>query len=254
VTSRHLIGPLDQHIWLCRSDQVSSSAQFSRKILSMYASTAPDDWQFSVGEHGKPRIENANTSLEFNLSHSRDWLVCAVTDGCAVGIDIEYCEPARDFSKLAQRFFMRQEYEALNALPESERGSRFYDLWTLKEAGVKVNGAALGNQLPSLGFALLNPVSGAGQNEPAQICELSAATCKSALPLGNPDLNARVPQARHYILVDLPGNYRLASCVLHASTKSQRLTFYEWGGADVVQPARHVIKACSATSHHNNFR
>jgi len=253
------LGPLDLHLWLCRREQVASSAAFSREVLSRYAPVAPDDWQFRVGKYGKPRIANAPIALDFNLSHSRDWLVCAVTAGSAIGVDIEYCDPAREFSKLARRFYQPQEYEALEAMPAADRCARFYDLWTLKEARVKAGGGALGNQLSSLGFTLLSPAPGGGQSGPAGIVEVLAPgrndtgivePARVSAPSRESPHSHEEPQSQkepHYSLFDLPENDRLASCVLHARAGLPQLALYGWWGGDDVRPAYHTMKARSST-------
>ena len=253
------LGPLDLHIWLCRRERVANSAQFSREILARYAPVAPDDWQFKVGKHGKPHIVNAPVALDFNLSHSRDWLVCAVTASGGIGVDIEYCEPAREFSKLARRFFQPQEYEALQALPAAARSARFYDLWTLKEARVKASGWALGSQLSSLGFALPSPAAGNGQSSPGEILEALAPThndtgsrtptrenASSSHGDDSPE-EARSPEEAHYSLFALQGDYRLASCALRTLSGSPQLELYEWLGRDDVRRACYTVRAQSST-------
>ncbi|MEP0202913.1 MAG: 4'-phosphopantetheinyl transferase superfamily protein [Halioglobus sp.] len=244
-----VLGPFNLHIWLCRSERVASSAHFSREILSRYASLTPHDWRFKLGEHGKPHIANEAIDLEFNLSHSRDWLACAVTDGCAVGVDIEYCQPEREFTKLARRFFTQQEYEALKAMPAAERCARFYDLWTLKEARVKASGAALGNELPLIGFAVSNPATACGASEPMQIRELPAALSNRNIGASEAaSENTSAPEKRHYSLFNLPGNYRLASCVHQARAGSPQVALFEWRGRDDVSAARYTVKACSTAT------
>jgi len=113
---------------------VAGSDQFQREVLSRYANVAPADWRFSRGEHGKPGLLDSPRPLDFNLSHSGDWLACAITAGTAVGLDIEYCDPDRDVLKLARRFFQTHEIAALQACNREEQTARFYDYWTLKEA------------------------------------------------------------------------------------------------------------------------
>ena len=252
------LGPRDLHIWLCRQKRVASSSEFSREILSRYAPVPQGDWQFRVGKYGKPHITNPSISLEFSLSHSRDWLACAVTASNAIGVDIEFCDPAREFSKLARRFFQSQEYEALQALPAADRGARFYDLWTLKEARVKASGGALGSQLASLGFVLSTPASCGRQSGPLEVREAPASgSCDSGIldTTGRYTPSFQEPHSRmkprsqeehHYSLIDLPENYRLATCALHTLADSPQLALYEWRGRDDVQPACHTIKARSS--------
>lgn len=235
------LDPFDLHIWLCRRKYVADSDQFSREILSRYVPVAPEDWQFSVGRYGKPAIVNAPIALDFNLSHSRQWLVCAVTAGSAIGVDIEYCDPDRQITRLARRFYQPRECEAMRAVSGAERVARFYDFWTLKEAHVKARGAALGHQLALSGFALSFPEAAGTAGGVGEIVQEPAPSGSQSAPN-----SALAPDCRaYYYLIDLPGDYRLASCWLSAPAGPPRLTLYEWRGGDDVQPGCHSIKARS---------
>ncbi len=124
------------------------------------------DWQFVLNEHGKPALAGAAHALDFNLSHSGDWLACAVTAGTPVGVDIEYCHPKRTTMKLARRFFRQEEVAALQVCSEAQQRDRFYDFWTLKEAAVKARGEALVPGLEARGFELTFRVrSGASERQ-----------------------------------------------------------------------------------------
>ncbi len=191
---------------------------------------APADWQFTYGEHGKPGLLDSPRPLDFNLSHSGDWLACVITAGTAVGLDIEYCDPGRDVLKLAGRFFRADEILALRACDKTEQTARFYDYWTLKEAGIKAGGGALGLELESCGFKLDFP-AGAG----------------SAAGLGEirEDPGELAAQAYYCLLEPTPG-YRLAICWLRSAPVLPRLRMFELRGAD--QPARECSPALRAAS------
>lgn len=148
------LGVQDLHLWLCSRDQVTGSDEFKRLVLSRYASVAPSDWQFALNGQGKPGLVGSAHALDFNLSHTGDWLVCAVTAGMPVGVDLEFCNPDREVMKLARRFFRQEEVAALQACSEFRQGDQFYDFWTLKEAAIKARGEALVPGLESRGFAL----------------------------------------------------------------------------------------------------
>jgi phosphopantetheinyl transferase len=51
----------------------------------------------------------SEAGLRFNLAHSRDHALLAVTRGLSVGIDIEFIDPKRGVDEIANRFFSRQE-------------------------------------------------------------------------------------------------------------------------------------------------
>jgi phosphopantetheinyl transferase len=192
------LGKQELHLWLCCKHAIANSDQFKREVLSHYAPVAPGDWCFEQGENGKPRLENPPRPLDFNLSHSGDWLACAVTAGTAVGVDLECCDPRRDVMKLALRFFRAAEIAALQACPLEQQLERFYDYWTLKEARVKCRGAALGQELEATGF---------------QLGGASAQAVESGLMRIAQDPPDNEFSAHYCLLQPLPG-YRLATCWL----------------------------------------
>ena len=94
---------------------------------------------FSVSEQGKPYLTDGG--VQFSLSHSGDYALCAVSDG-PVGCDLQKTGPAR--MKTARRFFCPSEYELLLAQPEPEmRDLMFCRLWTLKESWLKARGTGI---------------------------------------------------------------------------------------------------------------
>lgn len=97
------------------------------------------DLSFGENEYGKP-VLIAPLRIHYNISHSGDWVVCAVDDN-PVGIDVEVIKPI-DF-KIAERFFSRDEYLALMSQPEEIRLKYFYIVWTLKESYIKAEGKGL---------------------------------------------------------------------------------------------------------------
>jgi 4'-phosphopantetheinyl transferase len=132
--------------------------------------------QLSRGAHGKPALAWPPLALDFNLSGSGDWLAIAVSDGAPVGIDIEYCDPARAVMRLARRFFRDSEVAQLQACAPAQRSDRFYDYWTLKEASIKAGGGALGLELETVGFELRYPQATGSGNSIGSIIPLAPAT------------------------------------------------------------------------------
>ncbi len=95
-----------------------------REILLKYT----DDVQFILGENGKPSL--AGGGVHFNLSHSGDLAIVAVSDG-DLGVDVEQI---RDF-----------DYESI--MPAANR-EEFFRAWTRKEARLKARGLGLGSPEP----------------------------------------------------------------------------------------------------------
>lgn len=151
---RLALGPGELHLWLCPYTRDEGSASCLRSVLSRYAGPAPGAWRFGAGEHGKPHIENPGIALQFNLSHSGDWLLLGLSSGTVLGVDLERVDARRDTLRLARRFFAAPELAALEALSSPDRVDRFFDYWTLKEAVVKSRGAALAPELRRCEFEL----------------------------------------------------------------------------------------------------
>lgn len=149
------LGSNELHLWLHPLGETASSGAFCRQVLSRYATIAAADWRFSRNTNGKPALEGAPLDLQFNLSDSGDWLVCAIAMRAAVGVDLEYCDPGRDVLKLARRCFSPAELSDMQACGDAEQSQRFYDYWTLKEASIKSRGGSLGRELESTAFELL---------------------------------------------------------------------------------------------------
>lgn len=117
-----------------------------RLALSSYAcSIAPASWNFTHNQYGKPAISEAQNfaALYFNLSHSAERLVLAVSRFPDIGVDIERARKPRRIEAIAKRYFSDKEAAEMLSLPEDQQQSRFYDLWTLKEAYIKACGMGL---------------------------------------------------------------------------------------------------------------
>lgn len=85
---------------------------------------------------GKPHI--AELPAEISLSHAGNWVVCSVGE-VKSGVDVEF--DSTDALEIAERFFLRSEYEKFISLPDKLRGRQFLIYWTLKESYFKLTGA-----------------------------------------------------------------------------------------------------------------
>lgn len=112
-----------------------------REVLSRYIDAVPGELRFDYGEHGKPYLRGERIS--FNVSHSGNTLLIAVTTNEEVGIDVERVRSDLAHEKVARRFFSPAEVEELSSLDAALRPRAFFRCWTLKEAFVKVKGVGL---------------------------------------------------------------------------------------------------------------
>ena len=117
-----------------------------RYLLAAYTDLTPQTLHFAEQTHGKPILvkEQGSKSIEFNLSHTREYAVIAIAQ-LPIGIDIEYVRNDIKPLALANRFFSQAEYQALSVLPACEQANAFIYAWTIKEAWVKASGKGIAN-------------------------------------------------------------------------------------------------------------
>ena len=127
-----------------------SSRGVFRALLGHSLGQSAGELQFVVQQHGK--LSLANHNLQFNISHSQNWLA-VVTSPYPVGIDIECYSQAsrkRSWLALAKRFFTAGEYQYLSSLSDPDLRDKFTRLWTQKEAVLKAHGDGLNAGLDKL--------------------------------------------------------------------------------------------------------
>jgi 4'-phosphopantetheinyl transferase len=115
-----------------------------RRLLADDLGRDPRDLRLVEGTHGKPALApGEGRGLSFNLSHSDDQALIAVTRDRAVGVDLERIRPDLDPLPLAERFFAAEEVATLRRLAGGSRLLGFYLGWTRKEAYLKARGLGL---------------------------------------------------------------------------------------------------------------
>lgn len=127
-----------------------------RSVLSYYApEISPAQWTFEKNEYGKPSITNKNVAvpLRFNISHTDQLIVMAVTLDRDLGVDVEYLPRLGKMLEIANSFFSPAEAQQLLALPAELQRNRFFDLWTLKEAYIKACGMGLSIPLDHFSYS-----------------------------------------------------------------------------------------------------
>lgn len=138
-----------------------------RLILARHLGIGPDQIGWVRGPNGKPELAGALTparsGLHVSLSHSDGLALLAVTRARRVGVDIQRLPHRFDATRMATRYFPRDEAQYVVAAGgPGAQTRRFFRLWTRKEACVKVVGGRL-----MQGMAL--PVRAAGQPDRAGI-------------------------------------------------------------------------------------
>jgi 4'-phosphopantetheinyl transferase len=126
-----------------------------RLLLASYLECAPLQITIGVTPNGKPVLGEAhkNHRIEFNLSHSSDWIVLGFSRAIPLGIDIEWCREL-EFDELVAGFFSPIERNAWATLPAANRRETFFTAWTRKEAYLKALGVGLSKSLDSFAVTM----------------------------------------------------------------------------------------------------
>jgi len=124
-----------------------------RILLGKYCDCAPRAIAYEYTAYNKPTLID-NNPIQFNLSHSHNQAIIAITKNHPIGIDIEYMQEKKILTELAKRFFSSQEYEEYKSLATSQKTLGFYNCWTRKEAFVKALGIGITCPLKSFSVNL----------------------------------------------------------------------------------------------------
>ena len=116
-----------------------------RLVLAKHLSIHPQSIIFQKGHFGKLYVADSN--MFFNISHTNDAFVLALSTMSRVGIDIEMLNGNEDLPSLIHYAFSEDEATYCN---KGNLLQRFTEVWTLKEAFLKAVGIGLINKLTSI--------------------------------------------------------------------------------------------------------
>lgn len=109
-------------------------------VSKLLKDSAPDiSGDFASSSFGKPYIEGA---VSFNISHSKNLIVCAAAMHGEIGIDVEYKCPL-DWQQYQDSF---SSSEWIKISSDRDPSSSLLECWTKKESLVKADGRGL--QIP----------------------------------------------------------------------------------------------------------
>jgi 4'-phosphopantetheinyl transferase len=146
-----------------------------REALAHYLQTEPIALDFSYSERGKPEFPPhfPKTGIYFNLAHSENLALLAITRIGSIGVDVEHIRPVNNVEELVARFFSKREDELFQKLSDPEKPAAFFNLWTRKEALLKATGEGIGNRLNQVEVSFL-------AGESAKLLAISGDTAKAA--------------------------------------------------------------------------
>ncbi len=124
---------------------------FIKKIAAKKFNTDENEIAILKDTHGKPYIEN-RPDFHFNISNSYDLQIIAVSD-TPIGVDVEKIRPVNQ--KAAKRF-CEDEYQYIL---KQNSDYAFIEIWTKKEAYLKLLGTGIAGGLDSFSvFDLKEPI------------------------------------------------------------------------------------------------
>ena len=136
----------DKFLFLNDSVRYLMTRIFIKKILSTELNLSHQLIEFSYGKYKKPyvNLDKFNKKIFFNLSHSKEYLVIAISFTNEIGVDIEHKDISIDFESLKSHIFSDLEVKYFNQLKiVIEKVNFFYQIWSLKEAILKGIGVGL---------------------------------------------------------------------------------------------------------------
>jgi len=127
-----------------------------RTVLGERLGASPEEISFAYGPYGKPELAMPfnGRGVAFNVSHSADLGVVAVTARHRVGVDVERVRPLPDLEAMSELLFSPREQGTLRAIPSILRPRAFLNCWTRKEAYIKAIGTGCSHPLARFSVSL----------------------------------------------------------------------------------------------------
>lgn len=121
----------DRRQWIAAHSQM-------RLILARYTGLSAVEIPIIQKRGEKPFIKDSQ--IFFNLSHTYDYALLAVSNTGELGIDIEYKRDNPKINLISRSTFSESEHKAIFSVEGEERKARFFRCWTRKEAFIKAIG------------------------------------------------------------------------------------------------------------------
>lgn len=143
-----------------------------RLILGRCLNLRPEQVCLVYGAAGKPAL-HPDEGVYFNLAHSHQMALYAVTYQRQVGVDLEFIRPVADMAQIAASNFSACEYADWQGLPAAEQQAGFFNCWTRKEAYIKARGEGLLYPLDRFDVSLR-------PGQPAQLLRVEGSASEAA--------------------------------------------------------------------------
>lgn len=115
-----------------------------RRVLAPYLQKPPGKIAIEHESFGKPRLAaELSPQLQFNLSHSGSRALVALRVDSPLGVDLERIRTDLDFAGVGRQVFAAGELALCRDASGAFRPADWFQLWTLKEAGLKAIGRGM---------------------------------------------------------------------------------------------------------------
>ncbi len=127
-----------------------------KTVLADKLGISPHQVNIQLHPNGKPFVEGSK-AVYFNLSHSANIIVLAVTEAGEIGIDVERLDREFEWRRVDSVLASSEiEWIKQNELIDpSTVYQRFFQIWTLKESYIKCTGEGMSRHLKKLNFHVL---------------------------------------------------------------------------------------------------
>lgn len=150
--SEHECERLDAYRSRAAAERYVVTRSLVRTVLGAHTGVAPRDLRVRLTPTGKPEAEG----VHFNVTHSGEVVLLAVSDDRPVGVDVERRRDVARVQALIDRWLTPDERRELTMLQSRglDDSEAFLRVWSLKEARLK----ALGVGISGAGGARLSDV------------------------------------------------------------------------------------------------
>ncbi|MGT2551889.1 4'-phosphopantetheinyl transferase family protein [Acinetobacter geminorum] len=127
-----------------------------KTVLADKLGISPHEVNIQLYPNGKPFVQSSK-AVYFNLTHSADVIILAVTEEGEIGVDIEQVDREFEWRRVDSVLApIEIEWIKKNELTDPFNVyQRFFQIWTLKEAYIKCTGEGMSRHLKKLNFHVL---------------------------------------------------------------------------------------------------
>lgn len=127
-----------------------------KTVLADKLGISPHQVNIQLHPNGKPFVQGSK-AVYFNLTHSADVIILAVTEEGEIGVDIEKVDREFEWMRVDSVLDL-SEIEWIKEKELTDSSSvfqRFFQIWTLKESYIKCTGEGMSRHLKKLNFHVL---------------------------------------------------------------------------------------------------